>query len=100
MPNDLKPLDLDANYDALKSQLSDLRDEMAKVAGSVATTTKANSEILARQMNDGMADMRDYISRQTKAADKRIEGAVADNPYVALALAAGVGILIGMMARR
>jgi ElaB/YqjD/DUF883 family membrane-anchored ribosome-binding protein len=51
-------------------------------------------------MSDGMTEAASYLGRKGHAADQRLEGAVAANPYLALGLAAGMGILLGALTRR
>jgi ElaB/YqjD/DUF883 family membrane-anchored ribosome-binding protein len=47
-----------------------------------------------------MSDAATYLVRKGRNAEVQMESAVAANPYVALGLAAGLGFLIGAMARR
>jgi ElaB/YqjD/DUF883 family membrane-anchored ribosome-binding protein len=51
-------------------------------------------------MSQGVTDAANYLGRKGHEADVRIEGAVAANPYLALGLAAGVGLILGAMSRR
>ena len=51
-------------------------------------------------MTQGLADARTYAGRKTHQADVQIEHAVASNPYLALGLAAGLGLLLGAVTRR
>jgi ElaB/YqjD/DUF883 family membrane-anchored ribosome-binding protein len=90
----------EADYDAVMKQMVALRDDMAKLALSVQTVASARGTAIAHDMTQGMTDAASYISRKGHDADDRIEGAVAANPYIALGLAAGVGLLFGAMTRR
>jgi ElaB/YqjD/DUF883 family membrane-anchored ribosome-binding protein len=40
------------------------------------------------------------MGRKGHQAELRVEGAVAANPYIALGLAAGMGVLLGALTRR
>jgi ElaB/YqjD/DUF883 family membrane-anchored ribosome-binding protein len=51
-------------------------------------------------MTDGMSEAANYLGRKGHEADMRVEGAVAANPYIAMGLAAGVGVLLGALTRR
>lgn len=89
-----------ADYDAVMKQMMALRDDMVKLTHNVQSIASARGHAIAHDMTQGMTDAASYIGRKGHAADVRIEGAVAANPYMALGLAAGVGLLLGAMTRR
>jgi ElaB/YqjD/DUF883 family membrane-anchored ribosome-binding protein len=47
-----------------------------------------------------MTEAAAYMGRKGHQAELRVEGAVAANPYIALGLAAGMGVLLGALTRR
>jgi len=55
---------------------------------------------LSKDISDGMSEAASYINQKSHAADVRIEGAVAANPYIAMGMAVGMGVLIGALTRR
>ena len=89
-----------ADYDAVVAQLAALRTEIEKLAGTVSQVASNRSQALAADVSDGMAEAVHYLGRQAKDGEARFEGAVAAHPYVALGMAAGVGLLLGALARR
>ena len=99
-PTTLKASDLKPDYDALLAQLEVMRADMTRMATQISGSVATQGAAMAQSVSDGMTDARHYIGRKTHAADARIEHAVAANPYVALAMAAGLGLLLGAMARR
>lgn len=90
----------EADYDAVVKQMVALRDDMAKLAHSVQTIAGAQGKAIAQDVTQGMSDTASYFNRKGHEADERIEGAVAANPYIALGLAMGLGLLLGAMTRR
>lgn len=92
--------DLSADYDALLAQLAAMRADMAKLAAQVAATAGARGAAVADTMAQGLHDAQSYAGRKTHQADVQIEHAVAANPYLALGLAAGLGLLLGVVTRR
>lgn len=100
MARDPSTTDLNADYEALLAQLTAMRDEMTKLAAQVAASATQRGTVMAETMTTGLHDARAYAGRKTHDADVRIEHAVAANPYVALGLAAGLGLLLGAVTRR
>ncbi len=100
MARDSNGTDLSADYDALLAQLTAMREEMNKLATQVAATASERGAAVADTLTQGMQDARTYASRKTHQADVQIEHAVAANPYLALGLAAGLGLLLGAVTRR
>lgn len=87
-------------HDAIAAQIAALRADIVKLAGSVQSSATSNGTALVRDMSDGLNEAAHYLGRKGHAADLRVEGAVAANPYLALGLAAGLGLLVGVMTRR
>ena len=59
-----------------------------------------SGQAIVRDVSDGMNEAVNYMGRKGHEADKSIEAAVSANPYMALAMAAGMGLLVGAMSRR
>lgn len=89
-----------ADYDAVVAQLDALRKEMTKLAGTVSTAAENRGHALARDVSDGVTEAAHYVGRQAKDGEARFEDAVTTHPYVALGIAAGVGLLLGALSRR
>lgn len=100
MAQDASTQKLTADYEAVTAQLAALRDDLGKLAQTMTKVTANRGQALARDASDGMNHAMDYVGRKGVEADQRIESAVAANPYMALAIAAGVGVLFGAMTRR
>jgi ElaB/YqjD/DUF883 family membrane-anchored ribosome-binding protein len=100
MARDSNGTDLTADYEALLAQLTAMREEMTKLAAQVAASATERGAAMADTMTKGMHDARSYAGRKTHEADVQIEHAVAANPYLALGLAAGLGLLLGAVTRR
>lgn len=89
-----------ADYEAVLAQMASMRDEMEKMAQSFQTIAGKRGNAIAKEMSDGMTEAAAYMGRKGHQAEMRVEGAVAANPYIALGLAAGMGVLLGAMTRR
>lgn len=89
-----------ADYDAVVAQLAALRTEISKLAGTVSDAAGHRGQALATDVSDGMAEAVHYFGRQARDGEARFEAAVATHPYVALGMAAGVGLLLGALTRR
>lgn len=89
-----------ADYDAVMAQMTAMRDDMAQMAHNVQAIASKRGHAMAKDMTDGMSEAASYLGRKGHEADMRVEGAVAANPYIALGLAAGMGVLLGALTRR
>ena len=89
-----------ADYDAVVAQLAALRDDMAKLAGTLGQAGARQGQSLMNDVNQGMTEAARYVSQKGHDTDVRIEAAVAANPYVSLLIAAGMGLLVGALTRR
>jgi ElaB/YqjD/DUF883 family membrane-anchored ribosome-binding protein len=87
-------------HDAIAAQIAALRSDFVKLAGSVQASATSNGTAFAKDVTEGLNEAAGYIGRKGHAADLRVETAVAANPYLALGLAAGIGLLVGAMTRR
>lgn len=89
-----------ADYDAVIQQMAALREEMAQMAHNLQTGATKRGNAMAKDVSDGMTEAATYLNRKGHEADMRVEHAVAANPYIALGLAAGLGLLVGVLTRR
>lgn len=89
-----------ADYEAVMKQMTALRDDMVKLTHNVQSIASTRGHAIAQDMSQGVTDATSYLGRKGHEADMRIEGAVAANPYLALGLAAGLGLILGAMFRR
>lgn len=89
-----------ADYEAVMAQMETMKEEMTKMAHNVQAIANRRGTMLAKDMSDGMTEASHYLSNKGHQADVRVEGAIAANPYIALGLAAGMGVLLGALTRR
>lgn len=89
-----------SEHDALSVQLLELRKDVTELTRSLASAIGNGGNSLANDVTDGVTEAARYMGRKGRAADVRIENAVAANPYMALAIAAVAGLLLGAMSRR
>jgi ElaB/YqjD/DUF883 family membrane-anchored ribosome-binding protein len=89
-----------ADYEAVMAQMDIMRVEMAKMAHNVQAVASQRGHAMAKDMSEGMSEAAHYLGRKGHDAELRVEGAVAANPYIALGLAAGMGVLLGALTRR
>ena len=86
--------------DDLAAQIAALREDLAKLAQSIASTTAGRGRKLASDISDGMSEAVHYVERRSTAAEADLERTVAAHPLLAIGLAAGAGLLVGALARR
>ncbi len=85
---------------ALMAQLQALKDEVTRLAASAATAAQKGGEALSKEVKRDLSDARQLVARKGQEADIRVEHAIANNPYLSLGIVAGIGLLVGMLARR
>lgn len=89
-----------ADYDAVVAQLAALRDDMSKLASTLGDVGARQGKSLMHDVNEGMTEAARYVSKKGHETDLRVEASVAQHPYAALMIAAGMGVLIGALTRR
>lgn len=73
----------------LAQQIESLRADLAKLAAG-----------LSSDLSDGMERAGRQIERKGRAARDNATSAVVENPMLALGLAVGLGLLLGLFARK
>lgn len=89
-----------ADFEELKRQLSSLREDMTGLSQSVKSIAERRSSAIAADVAEGLQEAKNYAQRTGKNAEVQIESSVAAHPFLAVGLAAGVGMLLGAMSRR
>jgi ElaB/YqjD/DUF883 family membrane-anchored ribosome-binding protein len=91
---------LAADIDALVAQLASLREDVSGLATLVGATASRNSKAMADTIGAGVHDAREALGHKAHDADARFGYAVATNPYIAIGLAAGLGLVLGALTAR
>ena len=87
----------------LKAVLSDMDDYLRATASQTGEKIGAIRERLQEQMykaKERLADTTEIVVDKTKEAAKATDEYVHDNPWRAVGIAAGVGLIIGMLIGR
>lgn len=96
----MKTSDISADYDVVVRQLAELKSDIAKLVASMGKASSADGNSVARDVAEGMNEAANYLGRKGTQADLRLESAISANPYIAIAIAAGAGLLLGAITRR
>lgn len=91
-----------ADMDALYGQFSELRDDMATLMSTVGGMVERRGQRLTNGLTDGVDDALHYVGRKGRKAEAQLEKSVREHPMLALSvgLAAGAGLLVGILYRR
>ncbi len=96
-----------ANYEAITEHLAELRKDISKLASSVGFAVDSGRRSLSNDLSDGVSQAAKfvgskgrYLGRKSHDAEVEFESVISNNPLIALAIAAGAGLLIGAMMRR
>ncbi len=89
-----------SEFEVLSDKLATLRTDMARLAETVSGSAAKRGSHMASDIAEGFGEAKHYAERTGKSAERQLETAVADHPLLALGLAAGAGLLVGVMSRR
>ena len=87
----------------LRTVLSDMEDYLRATASQTGEKIGAIRERLTDHMQtakERLADTREVVVDKTKQAARATDDYVRDNPWHAVGIAAGVGLVIGMLIGR
>lgn len=88
------------DFDGLAPQLAALRSDVSKLTGSVTTLAERRGRKIATDISEGVGGAVHYVERKGAGAEADLEWSVAMHPFVALGLAAAIGLLLGAMTQR
>ena len=90
----------------LAANLAALRDDIGRLSDTVAGLVRAQTDAAGAALKDAVGGAREQFSQAAGQAQESALGAVADlerriekNPLTAVLIAAGVGMIFGMMNR-
>ncbi len=89
--------------DAVMSMASDVRDNIADVGASVTRTAQDAIGSVSRRMKDAGVDpdvMADAAKKQASKLQQAVEEELRERPVRTLAIAAAVGLFVGLMTTR
>jgi len=89
--------DIQADLKALKDDMAHLAEQLAGLVGSSGSAAFAN----ARASVEGVAgDAREAVGEVAESFTDAIDESLANRPYTTLAMALGIGFLVGAIWRR
>jgi len=98
--------DKDSAVSNLAADLASLREDIGRLSDAVASLVRAQTDVASAALKDAMGGAREQFSQAAGQAQESALGAVADlerriekNPLTAVLIAAGVGMVFGMMNR-
>jgi ElaB/YqjD/DUF883 family membrane-anchored ribosome-binding protein len=88
--------DLQAALEDTEAMLKDLADQGSSISDSVRERIGANLKGVKEKLQETEA----LVTDQAKAAAKATDEYVRENPWQSIGIAAGVGLLVGLMISR
>lgn len=105
--NDTSYSDTQVSRDKIKSDLKTVLSDMDEYLRATASQTGEKIGVLRERLQDQMrrtkdrlADTREVVVDKTKEAARATDEYVHDNPWRAVGIAAGIGLIIGMLIGR
>lgn len=89
-----------SNFKGLLDDAEELLMATANSAGERATSARRRIEQRLEEGKKSLADAQSYLSETTKDATEAADHYLRENPWSAVGIAAGIGVLLGFLARR
>jgi ElaB/YqjD/DUF883 family membrane-anchored ribosome-binding protein len=86
--------------DQVEEQLADLKEDVSELAEELEGTASDAMRRTLRRIEDTVADLYDAVAEQSSRGVEAIERQVDERPWTSLAVAFGLGCVIGMLANR
>ncbi len=107
MTTDANFTDAHVSRDKIKNDLKTVLSDMDEYLRATASQTGEKIGVLRERLQehmhkakDRLADTREVVVDKTKEAAKATDEYVHDNPWRAVGIAAGIGLIIGMLIGR
>ena len=107
MTTDAPVADTSVSKDKLKSDLKSVLADMDEYLRATASQTGEKIGVIRERLQeqmykvkDRLADTKDVVIVKTKVAARATDEYVHDNPWRAVGIAAGVGLIIGLLISR
>lgn len=84
----------------LEAQINALRKDFAKLIDSLGAAGEAKASAFTDKARDQAKNAYATAESEVRRADQEISGFVRERPYAALGIAAGIGFLAALLARR
>jgi len=100
MPTDTARQKLAKDFRALTADTEELLRATANQTGERITAARARVEERLREAKEAAAEMGESVLERTRAAADTADRTVRAHPWESVAIAAGVGFLLGMLTAR
>ncbi len=91
---------LESELDLLRDDIDKLRTDLAALTGTLTASTREELEERVRRLREGAGHMYGEARRRVDEAPAALEKQVHDKPLTSLAVAFGVGFVIGKLFER
>jgi ElaB/YqjD/DUF883 family membrane-anchored ribosome-binding protein len=89
-----------SDFKALLGDAEELLKATASQAGERVGVARERIEQSLQDAKRSLADTEDFIAGKSREAAEATEAYVRDNPWNAIGIAAGVGLILGLLIRR
>ncbi|MDN3546405.1 MAG: YqjD family protein [Roseateles asaccharophilus] len=100
MPTEVQKQRLVSDLHAVVAEAESLLRATAGHAGEGASELRAKVQATLDRAKDNLHDLQDAAVERAKAAGRATDAYVHENPWQSIGVAAGVGLLLGMLIAR
>jgi ElaB/YqjD/DUF883 family membrane-anchored ribosome-binding protein len=86
--------------DRTRENMDDAAASEARSASDAAASTAERIGDSLEQGRAALAEMQAYLKEQTRECMRTTDAYVRDNPWQSIGIAAGIGLLVGLLIRR
>jgi ElaB/YqjD/DUF883 family membrane-anchored ribosome-binding protein len=98
--SELTEKEVQAHVGRIREDIAQLADNVSNAGGALVNGAKATANAKADQARQLSQDTIKELQAQLSDIERRVSKQVQDRPLAALGVAAGVGFLLAMLARR
>ncbi len=92
--------DIERDYKALRAEVTKLSDRLVSLTSTDHPSIKSRARAGARKMQRKLEDEYEMLHDKASDAMESADDMISERPFAALGVAAGVGLLVGLLVSR
>jgi ElaB/YqjD/DUF883 family membrane-anchored ribosome-binding protein len=85
---------------SIQHEMSKIADDLSSLASTLGETASAEARATIGSLRDRFEGLKDYAGSMTDDVLEGAESSITENPFVAVAAAFGVGLILSLLLQR